>query len=126
MSDELADAAIEADEVKLMQILINLLSNAVKFTPDGGSISLGAEKEEREIIISVSDTGMGVEAEDRIRIFERFEQVDSSYSRSQTGTGLGLALARKLVEMHGGRIWVNSTGTGPGSTFAFSIPVPAA
>ncbi len=126
VSDELDGVKIEADEVKLRQILLNLLSNAIKFTPDGGSISLGAVRKESDIVISVSDTGIGVEAEDRMRIFDTFEQVDSSYSRSRTGTGLGLALTRKLVEMHGGRIWVNSMGTGKGSTFAFSIPAPGA
>ncbi|MFH1117168.1 MAG: HAMP domain-containing sensor histidine kinase [Pseudomonadota bacterium] len=126
VSGGLDGVEMEADEVKLRQILVNLLSNAIKFTPDGGSISLGASGTDSEIVISVSDTGIGVRSEDRLRIFETFEQVDSSYSRPRKGTGLGLALTRKLVEKHGGRIWVDSMGIGKGSTFAFSVPAPPA
>lgn len=122
LSDELIDKTIEADEKKLKQILNNLLSNSVKFTPDGGRIALAAEMEGEQIVISVSDTGIGLRSEDSTRIFEAFLQVDASYSRPQQGTGLGLALSKKLVEMHGGKIWVLSAGPGKGSTFAFSIP----
>ncbi len=75
------------------------------------------------IQISVADSGIGIKPEDQERIFGEFEQVDSTYARKQEGTGLGLALTRKLVELHGGRIWVESEGEGKGSTFAFVIPV---
>jgi PAS domain S-box-containing protein len=119
VSNDLTDAEIDADEMKLKQILINLLSNAAKFTPDGGRITLQAEREGNEIVVRVSDTGIGVRPEDRLRIFEAFEQVDSSYSRLGKGTGLALALTRKLVEIQGGRIWVQSVGAGKGSTFSF-------
>jgi predicted ATPase/signal transduction histidine kinase/tRNA A-37 threonylcarbamoyl transferase component Bud32 len=118
----LHEATIRADVVKFRQIVFNLLSNAVKFTPDGGMVSLQADKQGNELVISVVDTGIGLAAEDRSRIFAPFEQVDSSLGRRQQGTGLGLALTRKLVELHGGRIWAESPGPGMGSTFSFTIP----
>jgi signal transduction histidine kinase len=129
---------IRADERMLKQILYNLLSNAAKFTKDGGSIQLTARRvsEGNGILhsedsgafveITVADTGIGILAKDLDRIFETFEQVDSSAGREYKGTGLGLSLTRKLVELHGGRIWAESQGEGMGSTFRFIIPVTAA
>jgi PAS domain S-box-containing protein len=122
LSDVVRGAQIRADDVKLKQIVVNLLSNAAKFTPDGGTIRLEANKQGSELVVSVSDTGIGIKREDLQRVFEAFEQVDSSYSRQQEGTGLGLALTRRLVTLHGGRIWVKSEGENKGSTFTFAIP----
>ncbi len=115
--------AIQADELKLKQVMLNLLSNSVKFTPRGGTITVGATRVSDELVVSVTDTGTGIEPSNQERIFNAFEQVDTSVARRQQGTGLGLALARKLVEIHGGRIWVESEGLGKGSAFAFAIPM---
>lgn len=123
VSPELDGKEIRADEVKIKQIVVNLLSNAAKFTPDGGQIRLEASQVGNEILIQVSDTGIGLKWDDRERIFTAFEQVDSSFTRRQQGTGLGLTLSRKLVELHGGRIWAESEGLNRGSTFKFSIPL---
>jgi len=123
--DDLEGTLIRADEVKVKQVLFNLLSNAAKFTPDGGTIALSAELDGEGLVVTVADTGIGIKSEDRDRIFEAFEQVDSSLSRCWQGTGLGLALTRKLVELHGGRIWVESQGEGKGCAFAFVIPIEA-
>ncbi len=122
---------ITADERKLKQILDNLLSNAVKFSPNGGTIRLSATPATGNsqlatgdvIEISVTDTGIGIKREDLARIFNPFEQVESSKSRRFQGTGLGLALTKKLVELHSGRIWDESEGEGKGSTFTFILPV---
>ena len=123
IGEELTDAMIQADDVKLKQILFNLLSNAAKFTPDGGEIILEAGQDGDELMVSVSDTGIGIEAKDQERIFGEFKQIDSSYARRQQGTGLGLTLTRRLVELHGGRIWLESEGEGKGSRFTFAIPI---
>jgi len=124
IQEKLGKFSIRADEVKLKQILFNLLSNAAKFTPDGGRIDLSAHAEADEIVISVADTGIGLRPQDQDRIFAPFEQLEQSpTSRHTQGTGLGLALAKSLVELHGGRIWVRSEGIGKGSTFSFLIPV---
>ncbi|MBI5249577.1 MAG: AAA family ATPase [Desulfomonile tiedjei] len=123
VSDDLRGIEIMADEVKLKQIVLNLLSNAAKFTPDGGRIVVEAHGEGDNLVISVSDTGIGIRSEDHDRIFEPFEQVDSSLARRQRGTGLGLALTRNLVRLHGGRIWMESEGDGKGSAFGFTIPL---
>ena len=117
------DMEIEADERKLKQILFNLLSNAVKFTPDGGTVSLAARKlpETAEVEISVSDTGIGIKEDDLPKLFHEFTQLQIPYTKEYEGTGLGLALTKKLVELHGGRIWVESE-FGKGSRFAFTMP----
>ena len=116
--------ALYADERKVKQILYNLLSNAVKFTPDGGSVHLEVRGlAAKEIEIRVSDNGIGLSSSDLERIFQPFEQGDNSSSRRYQGTGLGLSLARRLVELHGGRIWAESAGTGLGSSFYITIPL---
>jgi signal transduction histidine kinase/HAMP domain-containing protein len=113
---------IVADERKFKQILLNLLSNAVKFTPDGGSIDVSARRDAEQVVVSVHDTGIGIAPEDQEKVFEEFRQVGRDYTKKQEGTGLGLALTRRFVELHGGRITVESV-PGQGSTFTFTLPV---
>jgi len=117
------DLVVSADERMLKQILFNLVSNAIKFTRSGGDIRVTAERLGDEVRVSVADTGIGIKAEDQERIFDQFEQVDSTLSRRHQGTGLGLTLCRRFVDMHGGKIWVVSAGEGRGSTFHFTLPV---
>ena len=129
---------MRVDERKMKQIVYNLLSNAVKFTAAGGEVRLGAKILEGSeltddhrtgngkgqwLSVWVSDTGIGLEQQDLARIFNPFEQVESSASRKYQGTGLGLAITRQMVELHSGAIWAESDGTGKGSTFRFAIPV---
>jgi signal transduction histidine kinase len=109
------------DERKIKQILLNLLSNAVKFTPEGGRIGIHARQTNGSVEISVSDTGIGIPPEDEATIFEEFRQVGGDYAHKKEGTGLGLTLAKKFVELHGGKIWVASK-VGKGSTFTFTLP----
>jgi signal transduction histidine kinase len=146
-----ADIEIEADERKLKQILYNLLSNAVKFTPEGGSVCVAARRVRSSecgvkpppqpplgkggieggvvselntdlLEISVADTGVGIKPEDIPKLFNEFTQLENAYTKQHEGTGLGLALTKRLVELHGGRIWVESE-PGKGSTFTFTMPV---
>jgi signal transduction histidine kinase len=109
------------DERRLTQVLMNLVGNAIKFT-DAGSVCIRATVENGSYLVSVTDTGLGIVPEDRERVFEEFRQVDSSSTRKKGGTGLGLAIAKRIVELHGGRIWVDST-PGQGSTFYFTLPL---
>ncbi len=109
------------DERKVKQILVNLLSNAVKFTPEGGQIKVDAGLGDSAVIVSVTDTGIGIAKEDQEAIFEEFRQASGNYAQKREGTGLGLTLTRKFVEMHGGRIWVESE-VGKGSKFTFTLP----
>jgi len=109
------------DERKIKQILLNLLSNAVKFTPEGGRISITANKTDNGAEISVSDTGIGIPPAEQPTIFEEFRQVGGDYAHKKEGTGLGLTLAKKFVELHGRKIWVESE-VGKGSTFTFMLP----
>jgi signal transduction histidine kinase len=113
--------AITADERKFKQILLNLLSNAVKFTPDGGRVAVKATRDALGVRVAVSDTGIGIAPEDQEAVFEEFRQVGGDYTSKIEGTGLGLALTRRFVELHGGRIWLESE-LGKGSTFCFTIP----
>ena len=116
-----ADADIvTGDERRIRQVIFNLLSNAVKFTPADGSVDVRSAQVNGEVRVSVADTGPGIAAEDQERIFEEFQQTEVGV-RQREGTGLGLALSKRLVELHGGRIWVESE-PGHGSTFVFTLP----
>jgi len=113
---------IKADPAKVKRVLYNLVSNAIKFTPEGGHVTIDARLEDGSVAISVTDTGIGISEEDQGRIFTLFGQLDSSHTREHEGTGVGLVLSKKLVELHGGRIWVESE-LGRGSTFTFTLPL---
>ena len=110
-----------ADERRITQVLLNLVGNAIKFT-EVGEVRVEVSANDGSFRVAVSDTGPGVPTTDREKIFEAFRQADSSIARKKGGTGLGLSIARRIVELHGGRIWVES-GAGKGSTFCFTFPV---
>jgi len=111
---------VEGDERRIKQVIFNLLSNAVKFTPTGGAVDVSAAQVNGEVRVSVADTGPGLAPEDHERIFDEFQQTEAGVELRE-GTGLGLALSKRLVELHGGRIWVDSE-LGKGSTFVFTLP----
>ena len=111
------------DEQRLTQVLLNLVGNAIKFT-DVGEVRVSAKAVNGQFNVSVTDTGPGIPVEHQALIFEQFHQVDSSNTKAKSGTGLGLAIAKQIVEMHGGRIWVEST-LGKGSTFQMELPTRA-
>jgi signal transduction histidine kinase len=113
---------IKADRVKLKQILYNLISNAIKFTPAGGKVTLNIKSDHENIFFEVIDTGEGISKEDQNKLFTVFGQLDTANNRRHEGTGLGLAIVKSLVEMHNGKVWIESE-IGKGSTFAFEIPV---
>jgi signal transduction histidine kinase len=112
---------VDGDERRVRQVVFNLLSNAVKFTPGGGSVVVSSARVNGEVQVAVTDTGPGIAPEDQERIFEEFQQTDVG-AQQREGTGLGLALSKRLVELHGGRIWVESE-PGRGSRFVFTLPL---
>ena len=112
---------LNGDRLRFRQVVLNLLSNAVKFTPEGGQVDVRASIRDRDLVVLVADTGVGVPAEDRERIFDSFQQ-GTRLSGQAEGTGLGLTLTKRILELHGGRIWVDSEA-GQGSTFGFALPV---
>ena len=120
LSQNLPDVA--GDARRLQEVLQNLLDNAIQYTLPGGKIILSAELKNESVVFTVSDTGIGIPTADQPRIFERFYRVDAARSREAGGTGLGLAIAKHLIEVHGGRIWVESE-VGVGSRFHFSVPL---
>ena len=111
---------LDADRLRFRQVVLNLLSNAVKFTPDGGRVDVRASIRDQDLVMEVADTGPGVAAEDRQRIFDAFQQ-GARLAGQTEGTGLGLTLSKRILELHGGRIWVESEA-GKGSTFGFTLP----
>jgi signal transduction histidine kinase len=119
------DAEINADKIRLRQVMINLVNNAIKFT-EKGEIAIRVAREENNILISVKDTGMGIPADQLESVFQEFTQVDTTTTRKAGGTGLGLPISRRLIEMHSGRLWVESNGVeGEGSTFYVFLPIEA-
>jgi histidine kinase len=116
--------ASQGDPDRLLQVLINLLSNACQYTSAGGDVRVQADKRGEEILVSVTDNGIGIPPEHISHLFTRFYRVDKSRSRQAGGgSGIGLTIARHLIEAHGGRIWAESPGLGQGSMFAFTLPV---
>jgi signal transduction histidine kinase len=115
---------VDGDERRIRQVIFNLLSNAVKFTPAGGRVDVGSQQLNGEVRVFVTDTGPGIRSEDHERIFDEFHQTEKG-AQHREGTGLGLALSKRLVELHDGRIWVESE-LGKGSTFVFTLPVRSA
>jgi signal transduction histidine kinase/CheY-like chemotaxis protein len=111
---------LDADRLRFRQVLLNLLSNAVKFTPEAGRVDVRASIRDQDLVVEVADTGPGVPAEDRQRIFDAFQQGARNPEQTE-GTGLGLTLSKRILELHGGRIWVESEA-GNGSTFGFALP----
>jgi signal transduction histidine kinase len=115
---------LDSDELRFKQVLLNLLSNAVKFTPEGGTVTMAAHRADGSYEFSVKDTGIGIAPEDHGKVFEEFKQVGTDYAKKAEGTGLGLTLTKRLVELHGGRIRLESE-PGKGSTFTFNLPIEA-
>jgi len=111
----------KGDEQRITQVLTNLVGNAIKFT-EVGEVGVHVTSENGAFMVAVSDTGVGIAEADQQKVFEEFQQADSSSTRKKGGTGLGLTIAKKIIELHGGRIWVESS-LGKGSTFSFTLPV---
>jgi signal transduction histidine kinase len=105
----------------LTQVLINLVGNAIKFT-DVGEVVIKAQANNGSFQVSVRDTGPGISTADQAKLFQEFQQADNTITRKKGGTGLGLAISKQIIEMHGGKIWIDST-FGQGSTFTFTIPI---
>ena len=112
---------VEIDTDKMTQVLDNILNNAIKYSPDGGEIRVGMKTTDAQLIISISDEGLGIPKKDLSRIFDRFYRVDKARSRAQGGTGLGLAIAKEIIKQHKGFIWAKSE-YGKGSTFTIVLP----
>jgi signal transduction histidine kinase len=124
-SDSDRQVEVVADRTRLRQVMINLVNNALKFT-EKGTVSIHALHEDEHVLIRVKDTGIGIPPSHLENVFQEFSQVDSSATRKVGGTGLGLPISRRLIEMHGGRLWAESTGVpGEGSTFYVFLPVVA-
>jgi signal transduction histidine kinase len=117
--------AVYADRERIHQVLFNLLDNAVRFTPPGGRVTVSADRHDGSVDVHVADTGPGIPPEHLPRLFERFYRADPARSQKEGGTGIGLAIARSVVEAHGGRIWADSS-PGQGSVFTFELPVAPA
>ena len=113
---------VSGDRRRLAEVLQNLIDNALQYTLSRGQIVVSTEARDGEVVFTVADTGIGIPKADQSRIFERFYRVDAARSRELGGTGLGLSIAKHIVEVHGGRIWVDSE-IGRGSQFHFTIPI---
>ena len=119
------EVEVIADKTRLRQVLLNLVNNSIKFT-EKGKVSIRAVNQGDQVLISIKDTGIGIRPEQIELVFQEFTQVDTSSTRKAGGTGLGLPISRRLIELHGGRLWAESTGiSGEGSTFYIELPLVA-
>jgi signal transduction histidine kinase len=116
---------VYADRSRIIQVLLNLLSNAYRYTPAGGKITVSVFPIDGAIQVDVADTGIGIPPDEQEKIFERFYRADHPQVRQQTGTGLGLPIARSLIELHQGKLWLKSR-VNQGSTFSFTLPLTEA
>jgi signal transduction histidine kinase len=112
---------INADPDRLIQVISNLINNAVKYSPDGGEVTISTTADNGDVHVAVRDHGVGIPPEFIDRLFGRYERFESNRTSQVVGTGLGLAISRQIIELHGGKIWVEST-VGEGSTFQFTVP----
>ena len=122
-SQEIQNFTLQADLQKVKLIVFNLLSNAVKFTSENGEIRIDMTRHADELVVTICDTGFGIPVDEQENIFTNFHQVQSGLSNKASGIGLGLPITKRLVELHGGRLWVESEGEGMGSCFGFSLPI---
>ena len=120
---ENVDISVKADSHRIRQVLINLLGNALQYTESGGVVQIHTKACHDMLQVSIQDNGIGIAPNDMKDIFQRFYRVDKSRARSQGGNGIGLTIAQRLIEAHGGKLWVESSGLGKGSTFYFSLPI---
>ncbi|MBI5699471.1 HAMP domain-containing histidine kinase [Candidatus Saganbacteria bacterium] len=120
---EFEEVEAEADENQISRVIAQLFDNALKFTSGGGKIEVSAQKTDHEIRVKIKDEGLGLAKENLEKVFDKFYQVDSGYSRDKGGMGLGLTICREIIKAHGGRIWAESLGLGQGSTFCFTLPL---
>ena len=111
------------DRTLLRQAVSNLVDNSIKYTPAGGQVSVGLGMNDQEAVIRIADTGIGIAAEDQVRLFEKFYRIKRRETGNVQGTGLGLALVKSIIERHGGRVWVESE-LNKGSTFYIALPLP--
>lgn len=118
-----ADVMVNVDRIRVVMALTNLLNNAVRFTPEGGTIQVRTENRPGEVWVLVTDSGVGLQADQLERVFERFYQVEDSLTRHHGGMGVGLSIVRALAEAHGGRVWASSPGLGAGATFTLALPL---
>ena len=124
LTQEAADVVIKGDPDRLQQVFWNLLSNAVKFTPANGAVDVRMYKTDIDVVVTVTDTGIGISSDFLPHVFDRFRQADSTSTRQHTGMGLGLAIVRHVVELHGGKVKAESAGADAGSSFVVSLPLP--
>jgi len=113
---------IDVDPLRAERVLYNLIDNAIKYSPDGGEVKISARQEKENLVVCVSDQGLGISKDDQLRLFQKFQRLDVMVKKNIQGIGLGLNVCRILVEAHGGQIWVESR-KGKGSTFCFTIPL---
>jgi histidine kinase len=114
---------VSVDQDRITQVLINLIGNAIQFTPTGGKVVIGVNRDKSEMEISVTDTGIGISPDVLPMVFNRFFRTDKSRTRASGGSGIGLTIAQAIVRTHHGRIWVKSQGDGKGSSFHFTLPI---
>lgn len=118
-------AVVDVDGFRINQVLYNLLGNALKFTPPGGRIQVAAKQDPSHAVVTIEDTGAGLEQGDMERLFQPFVQIQQPSEASEQSTGLGLYISKAIVEAHGGTLWVESAGRGKGCTFHFTVPLAA-